>query len=165
MLQGQIIYNDIYKTQFEYAKEIVASNDHTRQDTLGKLAMNITSYSDFDREGNIYESMVNSGQIHLLRNQNIVTHLRIPEERYNYTNRMESIHYDAMMTFAAPNISSVIDFSTQKIMSMERIYTFEFQNLLISLLDIMQEKEQTYNAAITEIDEILVLIDEELKPN
>ncbi len=43
-----------------------------QMDTLASIIPKLTNYSDFDREGNIYETMVNSGKIQLLRNQEIV---------------------------------------------------------------------------------------------
>mgnify|MGYP001604329880 CR=1 FL=1 len=47
----------------------------------------------------------------------------------------------------------------------EQIYSVEFQNLTHLLLQAMTEKDQTYKSGIAEIDEILALIDAELKDN
>ncbi len=76
---------------------------------------------------------------------------------------MENIHYDVMMGYAAPGITPVINFSTTEIVMPERIFTYEFQNLIFLLVKIMHEKDNTYKTAIDEIDKILALIDEELK--
>ena len=62
--------------QFEYANEIIENNDQTKTDTLGKIAIELMRVSDFDGSGNIYETLVNSGEINLLRNQEIVENLR-----------------------------------------------------------------------------------------
>jgi hypothetical protein len=48
-------------------------------------------------------------------------------------------------------------------MKPEQVYSVEFQNLTFLLLQIMIEKDQTYHSAITEINEILILIDKELQ--
>ncbi|MGB5386986.1 DUF6090 family protein [Eudoraea sp.] len=165
LIQSQIDYNNHYMVQFEFAKELILTNDRTKMDTLGIIVSKLTNYSDFDREGNIYETLVNGGQMQLLRNQRIINRVRWLEERYNYVNRMENIHYDVMMKFAAPNLTSAVNFVSAKVIDPDLVFSNEFQNLVFLLLEIMQEKEQTYNAAIKEIDEILVLIDEELKPN
>jgi len=151
--------------QFEYARKIIMTNDRSQMDTLGVIVGNLTNYSDFDREGNIYETLVNSGEIQLLRNQRIVDRIRVLEQRYNYINRMESIHYDVMIDYAARSITSVINFASAEVIKPELIFTHEFQNLIFLLVQIMREKDNTYLSAINEIDGILALIEEELKPN
>jgi hypothetical protein len=163
LIQNQIDYNNNYMDQFEYARKIIMANDRTQMDTLGVIVGNLTNYSDFDREGNIYETLVNSGEIQLLRNQRIVDRIRVLEQRYNYINRMESIHYDVMLDHAARSITSVINFASAEVIKPELIFTHEFQNLIFLLVQIMQEKDNTYLSAINEIDGILALIDEELK--
>jgi hypothetical protein len=164
-IQSQINYNNRYMAQFEYANKIITANDRTKMDTLGIIATKLLNYSDFDREGNIYETMVNSGEILLLRNQKIINSIRWLEENYNKINRLENIHYDAMMNFAAPNITSTVKIITAEIFNPDHIFSNEFQNLVFLLVRIMKEKDNTYLSAINEIDGILALIDEELKPN
>ncbi|MFC2147302.1 DUF6090 family protein [Bacteroidota bacterium] len=163
LIQNQIDHNNYYMAQFENARKIIMANDRTQMDTLGVIVRNLTNYSDFDREGNIYETLVNSGEIQLLRNQRIVDRIRVLEQRYNYINRMESIHYDVMIDYAARSITSVINIASAEVIKPELIFTNEFQNLIFLLVQIMQEKDNTYLSAINKIDEILALIDEELK--
>jgi hypothetical protein len=165
LIKSQINYNNYYMAQFEYAREIILGNERTKIDTLGAIVAKYTNYSDFDRKGNIYETMVNSGKIQLLENQSIVNRVRWLEERYNYINRMENIHYDIVIGYAAPNTTSTVNFMTGEVIDPERIYSVEFQNLTHLLLEVMREKDETYNSGIAEIDEILALIDAELKDN
>jgi len=164
LIQNQIDFNNYYMAQFEYARKIIMTNDRSQMDTLGVIVGNLTNYSDFDREGNIYETLVNSGEIQLLRNQRIVDRIRVLEQRYNYINRMESIHYDVMIDSAARSITSVINFASAEVIKPELIFTHEFQNLIFLLVQIMREKDNTYLSAINEIDGILTLIEGELKP-
>ena len=164
LIQNQIDFNNYYMAQFEYARKIIMTNDRSQMDTLGVIVGNLTNYSDFDREGNIYETLVNSGEIQLLRNQRIVDRIRVLEQRYNYINRMESIHYDVMIDYAARSITSVINFASAEVIKPELIFTHEFQNLIFLLVQIMREKDNTYLSAINEIDGILTLIEGELKP-
>ena len=161
-IEGQINYNKKYMTQFEYGLKIILENDRTKLDTLASIIPNLMNYSDFDREGNIYETLVNSGKIQLLRNQSIVNRIRLLEQRYNYLNRMENISYDIMIGYVAPGINPVMNFSTAEIIKQERIFSYEFQNIIFLLIRVMGEKEDTYLSAIDEIDRILALIDEEL---
>jgi hypothetical protein len=163
LIQGQIVYNNYYMDLFEYAKEIILANDRSKMDTLGSIATKLTSYSDFDKKGNIYETMVNSGEIQLLQNQRIINRVRWLEERFNYINRMENIHYDVVINYVAPNITTSLNFVSDEVIKPEQVYSVEFQNLIYLLLQIMVEKDNTYLSAINEIDGIIALIDEELQ--
>ena len=165
LIAGQKEYNNHYLTQFKYANEIIETNDRSKLDTLGMLVRNFSKYSDFDKQGNIYETMVNSGQIKLLHNHKIVNGIRELEELYNYTNRMESIHYDAMMNHVMLAINPVINFSTGKIQKPDAVFTYEFQNIPIMLIQIMNEKNETYNKTLNEIERVTKLIDNELGVN
>jgi len=155
-------YNNLYMTQFKYANEIIENNDRSKLDTLGLIVRNLTNYSDFDKQGNIYETMVNSGQINLLQNDKIVNGIRRLEQMYIYINRMENIHYDAMMDYVAPVVTSVLKFSTGEIKKPDDVFTYQFQNLVTILMQVMEEKNSTYNEALDEIDAITKFIDEEL---
>ena len=159
----QIHFNNRYLVEFNYINEIIENNDRSKMDTLGLLVRNLTQYSDFDKQGNIYETMVNSGQINLLQNDEIVNGIRELEEMYIYINRMESIHYDAMMNYTGPVLASVLKFSTLEIKKPDDVFTYNFQNMVLSLIQIMEEKDRTYNQARNKIEDILKLIDEELK--
>ncbi len=164
-IQGQKDYNNRFMAQFKYANEIIENNDRSKLDTLGLIIRNLTQYSDFDKQGNIYETMVNSGQINLLQNHKIVNGIRELEEMYIYINRMENIHYDAMMKHTVIAINPVLKFSTGEIKKPDDIFTYEFQNLVIILMQVMEEKNITYNQALDEIDYVTKIIDEELKVN
>ncbi|TMU57057.1 DUF6090 family protein [Flagellimonas algicola] len=162
LILGLIQFNNAYTEQFKYASKIIHANDRSQIDTLGLIVRNLTQYSDFDRQGNIYETMINSGEVKLLKNDAIVNGLRILEEKYLYINRMENIHYDAMIAYVVPALNPNLKFATAEIMKPDVLYTFEFQNLIISLLQIMSEKDKVYNEALHEIDIINKLVDTEL---
>lgn len=162
LIQTQLDFNNRYMAQFKYANEILESNDRSRMDTLGLIIRNLTQYSDFDRQGNIYENMVNSGEVKLLRNHDIINGLRLLEEKYHYTNRMENIHYDASMSFVAPSMSPVLKFSNGKVQKPDQVYHYEFQNLVLSLLQVMEEKDKVYHETLNQIEVITGLINEEL---
>jgi hypothetical protein len=165
LITGQIEYNNYYMAQFKYANEIIETNDRSKLDTLGKIIRRLTQYSDFDKEGNIYETMVNSGDVKLLQNIEIVNGIRELEEIYNYVNRMENIHYDAMIKHVISEIKPVIAFSTSEIKKPDAVFTYEFQNLVIMLLQIMDEQDSTYAKALNEIERVTNLIDIELGKN
>lgn len=163
LVTQQVHFNDRYMAQFKYANEILETNDRTRMDTLGLIVRNLTQYSDFDKKGNIYETLVNSGEIKLLRNYEIMNSIRELEEKYTYLNRMENIHYDAAMTYGAPAMISTIKLSNGQIQKPDLIYNYEFQNLLVSVMHVMTEKNKVYNEALYEIEVVTKLIAEELE--
>ena len=163
LIESQKNFNNHFLVQFKYANEIIETNDRSKLDTLGMIVRNLTQYSDFDRQGNIYETMVNSGQINLLQNHKIVNGIRELEERYIYINRMESIHYDAMMNYMAVAINPVLKYDTSEIKKPDDVFTYEFQNLILMLLQVMEEKDKTYNQALNEIERVIKLVDEELE--
>ena len=163
LISGEIDYNNWHKIQFEYASDLIGKDDKTKLDSLGKIINRLLQYSDFDKEGNIYSTLVNSGEIKLLKNQDIVNRIRALEEKYNYINRMENIHYDVVASFVIPSTNDIVNFYTNEIENSDPIFTFQFRNLIGKLLMIMTEKDQTYNSAISEIDAILLSIEEELE--
>ncbi len=165
LVTEQIHFNNRYMKEFKYANEILESNDRTRMDTLGLIVRNLTQYSDFDKKGNIYETLVNSGEIKLLRNYVIMNSIRELEEKYNYINRMENIHYDAMMKHVIIATNPIIKFSDATVQKPDQLYSYEFQNLVVSLIQIMTEKDQVYNEALAEIEVTTALIAEELGSN
>jgi hypothetical protein len=162
LIQSQKEYNYYYMVQFKFANEIIANNDRSKLDTLGLIVRNLTNYSDYDKEGNIYETMVNSGQVSSLQNHEIVNGIRELEEIYNYINRMESIHYDAVIRYSVLAINPVIAFANNEIKKPDEVFTYQFQNMIIMLLQVMEEKKRTYKEGIKEIERVTKLIDEEL---
>ncbi|MDH3699600.1 MAG: DUF6090 family protein, partial [Flavobacteriaceae bacterium] len=161
-IEGQISFNNRFLSMFQHGTDIIEKKDFSQKDTLGKIAFNLTNYSDFDRKGNIYETLINSGQIKLLKNHQIVLQVKELEEHYLYINRIENIHYDGIMKHAIPGISKTVNFSSGEIMDMDGIYSYEFQNLIYSLIYIMDEKDQSYKTALVKIDKTIELIDKEL---
>jgi hypothetical protein len=162
LILNQIEFNNQYLSQFKFANIILETNNRSELDTLGQIIKNLTQFSDFDRKGNIYETLVNSGEIKLLKNNEIVNIIRILEERYNYVNRMENMHQEVVM-YSVPIISEIIKFSSAEIMQPEKAYSYQFQNIFQSMIGIMEEKNHTYSTAINFIDDTLELIDKELE--
>ncbi|NND11815.1 MAG: hypothetical protein HKN96_11460, partial [Flavobacteriaceae bacterium] len=161
-LTSQRSYNSKYMNEFNNAIKLIGDNDRSQKDSLGKIAMNITRYSDFDRQGNIYETTVNSGDIKLLRNVEIIDGLRRLEETYMYLNRMESIHFDAIMSMV-PDLKQAMRFTTVEVENENMLYTYEFQNLFALSIKIMIEKEEIYDRALSEIDAIISLMENEIE--
>jgi hypothetical protein len=77
---------------------------------------------------------------------------------------LENIHYDAIINLVIPKVSTAVKLSDGEVKRPENLYTFEFQNLILTLLRIMEEKDQIYQSAVSEIEHIIALIDEERPP-
>ena len=162
IISRNIAYNNRYLNQFEYADQIIEGDDRNKLDTLVKISLNLFRYSDFHRASNIYETIVNSGQIKLLRNQNILEGLQRLEETYVYINKMESIHLDLIKLIVIPDIVESIEFYPRNVDNPDDLYNFSFKNRFTFLAEIMKEKNEVYDNAINEISVIIKLIDEEL---
>ncbi len=162
LITGQMEDNISHLAQYELANQIIEANNRSKIDTLGSIVYSLIDYSDFDRQGNIYESMVNSGEIKILNNYEIIEGLRRLEETYIYINRMENIHLDFILQFVIPDLQSSIKYSTRKVEKPDKLFTFEFQNLLLAFIRIIVEKDEIYHRALGEIETIIELIDEEL---
>ena len=161
-IESNIQYNNTYARQFRYAVDLIELNDRSKKDSLGQIAVNLMTNSDFDRQGNIYETMVNSGDVKLLKNNKIIQGLRRLEETYIYVNRMETIHFQAIMTMI-PDLTQTIRMYSNKVENEEYLFGFKFQNFFIISLKVMDEKNSAYNRTKREIESIINLIENELE--
>ena len=161
-ISGNKTYNNNYLTQYRYAIHIIEKNDRYESDSLAQITINLQDFSDFHRQSNIYQAMVNSGEIKLLKNQQIIEGLQHLEEIYIYMNKLEDTHSIASMTFAVPIIVNSIKVFDMSIENIENLYTFEFQNLLVLITGLMVEKNGIYQRGLDEINVLTNLIDDEL---
>ena len=162
VISGIIDYNDLYYKQYKYANQVIEQNDLSKIDTLGIIALKLFKYSDYNRSSNIYQNLINSGEIKILKNRDIIEQIQGLEETYIYMNRMEKIHFQVIMEVASLDIHNSIKFSDGSVRKPEKLFGVDFQNHFISMMGIMIEKDEIYNRAINEIELITKLIDEEL---
>ena len=161
-LQGVIDFNKRLYIQFQFANQIISENDRSKLDTLIKIAPELFRYSDFNRSSNVYQNLINSGELKLLSNTTIITLLQDLEEAYIYLNRMETIHQEIILDFIGPVVLNNINLSSSVAEKPDELYTFQFQNLILVSINFMKEKDEIYHLAQREIDAISLLIDEEL---
>jgi hypothetical protein len=161
-LIGEMDYNQNYLDQFSYAKKLIRLKDNSKTDTLGKIVLHMFRYSDFRRKSNIYQTLVNSGEIILINNYKITERLQSLEENYNYINRLEENHATIIISQIIPAIKQVIQFDPLKVEDTGTLFSYKFQNNFDMLIGLMIEKTQAYKQAINEINSILKLIEQEL---
>ena len=163
VIQDEIAYNISYMKQFQFASGIIDENDRSRQDTLTKIALNLTKYSDFSKSSNIFQNLLNSGELKLLKNSSVITRLQELEETYIYLNRMENIHLQFVMEFVGHELINKMHLSSGKAENVNTLYAFQFQNLFLTSVSLMEEKDEIYEQALREINGISLLIDKELQ--
>jgi hypothetical protein len=162
VISSIIDYNNLYYKQYKFANQVIEQNDRSKIDTLGKIALNLFKYSDYNRSSNIYQNLINSGELKLLKNRDIIEQIQRLEETYIYMNRMENIHWEIIMGGAHLDIQKSIKFSDRSVRKSEELFGIDFQNHFISMMGIMIEKDEVYHRAINQIEIITKLIDEEL---
>ena len=163
LIIGTIDYNKRYLKQYEFASEIIEVNDRNQIDTLGYIALNLTKYSDVNRNSNIYQNLVNSGELKLLTNQEIIEKLQRLEETYSYMNRMEKIHLDVIIFSIAMDLQVVMKYSDRSVQIPNKLYGYAFQNHFLTMIGVMNEKDEIYHRAVDEIETITELIQKELE--
>ncbi len=162
VISGVIDYNNLYYKQFEYANQVIEQNDQTKIDTLGKIALKLYKYSDYNRNSNIYQNLINNGELILLKNRGIIEQIQQLEETFIYLNRMEKIHFQVIMSGTHLDIQECIKFFNRSVRKPEKLFGIDFQNHFITMMGIMIEKDEIYHRAIDQIDTITKLINEEL---
>lgn len=162
-LSEVINFNNHFTTQFEKANQYISANKRIAIDTLAFFAMNLSQFSDFHSNGNIYETLVNSGDIKLLKNDSITGDLQKLEMTYNFINRLEDIHWELIINEVSPELRGVINYSTFQIIEADKLYSVELQNIFFECINLMKFKDAIYKQATSEIDAIVELIDKELE--
>ena len=163
MIKGVVDYNNVYLKQYNFAHQIIEKNDRSKIDTLKKIAFNLFRYSDINIGSTIYQSMVNSGELKLLKNSTIIDRLQGLEVTYIYMNRVEENHFQMTLRFVGPGIMDNINLSTGKVDRPDELYKLAFHNQFLAFMVIMKEKDEVYQRALKEIEIITKLIVEELK--
>ncbi len=161
LIRNNIDYNQFYYEQYQYAIGLFENDDRSNLDSLGIIAINLLTYSDFHQETNIYQTLVSSGEIKLLENQNIIEGLQRLEENYIYINKMEDAHLE-IIKIIYPELNKIVRFNPIRIENVDLLFEFKFQNHFTFTSEIMREKDEIYNGALNEINLILALIDKEL---
>jgi tetratricopeptide (TPR) repeat protein len=151
----------LYK-KYITAINIIEQNNRKKIDILGKIATDLTDYSDIDRSSTIYQNLINSGESKLLKNREILGHIQRLEEAYIFVNRIEQIHFEIINNIGQ-DLYKTIKFYDQSVREPEKIYGIDFQNYFSAAYGICKKKEYAYGIALKEIEIITKLIDEEVK--
>ena len=162
-LKNELNFNEFLGDKFIHAKRIIKERDLDKQDSLGRYSLYLTEHADFRRKSDIYQSLVNSGEIKHIRSIEVVTSLQILEETYNYINRLEESHNAGIIEIILKDIKAPIRMDPFEVKQPEALYDYQFENLFSIILNLIEEENGLYNQAISEIDYTVQLIMNYLK--
>jgi len=155
-------FNNYQSKIFEYANKIIKRKDFSLQDSLAHCVMSLVWFSDFHRSGNIYETLVNSGDIKLINNDTIPSKLQKLEMTYIFANKLEDMHWEMINNNVSKEMKGIINYSTRKPVKPQKLYTVEMQNEFVSSMYLTAAKDTVYTKALKEIDILIKLINSEL---
>jgi len=158
-------FNNYFKKSSELANKIIEAQDYNKADSLALMAMGLSLYTDFHSSGHIYETLVNSGDIKLLKNSEIPSKLQKLEMTYINVNNLEDIHWEIIINELSPLLRGVINYNTKKPVQPKKLYDVEMQNYFIESIYLTIRKDSVYTKALREIDTIINMIDNELNLN
>jgi hypothetical protein len=155
--------NNYHTLQFEKAIQIISSKNKTKIDSLAILTMTLSQYSDFNCSSKIYETLVNSGDIKLLKNMTISNKLQNLEMTYSNVNKLEDIHWEIIMKELSPEVKGVINYVTLEVVKPEKLYAIELQNIFIECVFLTKAKDAIYSKCLMEMEELTALLNNEIQ--
>lgn len=158
-------FNNKHFKIYEFANNIIVRKDYELQDSLAMCAMRLAWYSDFHSSGNIYETLVNSGDIKLIKNSEISSKLQKLEMTYIFANKLENNHWEMINGPLAQEMRGIINYATWKPVKPEKLYSVEMQNQFVTSMYFTAAKDTAYTKALREIDVLTKLINKELDKN
>ena len=161
-LQKEKKINNYFSLAYQYANKIILAQDRSKTDSLVLITMGLSQYSDFNRNSNIYETLVNSGDLKLLKNADITSSIQQLETTYIYVNKLENMHWEIIINELSPLLRGVINYATFKAVKPEKLYEVELQNFFVESIYLTKAKDSIYTKALREIDTIISLIDTEV---
>ena len=88
---------------------------------------------------------MNSVELSLLTNQEIIKNLQKLEETSSYMNRVEKIHLDAILLGIVLDLQVVMKYSDRSVQISNKLYGYEFQNNFFTMIGIMKEEDGIYD--------------------
>lgn len=123
--------NSYFSGLYKHANKIILSEPKQKTDSLAIFIMGLSQYSDFYRSGNIYETLVNRGEIRLLKNAAILSRLQQLEMTYTHLNKLEEIHWEIIINELSAELRGIINYATLEIIKPEKLFSVEIQNFII----------------------------------
>ncbi|MCX2719523.1 DUF6090 family protein [Lentiprolixibacter aurantiacus] len=156
------LYNEFHLKAYKYANKIIISENRQKADSLAIMAMLLSRFSDFHRSSNIYETLVNSGELRLLKNTAITQKLQQLEMTYTFVNKLEVMHWDMISNELPEVLRGVVNYNDLKAVLPDKLYDVDMQNMFVSIIYLSETKDEVYRKALSEIEELIGLINAEV---
>ena len=154
--------NNYHTSQFGKAIQIISSKNNNKIDSLAILTMTLSQYSDFNSGGYIYVTLVNSGDIKLLKNMSISNKLQKLEMTYSNINKLEDIHWEIIMKELSPEVKGVINYVTLEVIKPEKLYAIALQNIFVECVFLTKAKDALYNQCLKEMEALIIELNKEI---
>ena len=155
------MYNEYHLKVYKYANKIIISQNREKADSLAMMAMSLVRFSDFHRSSNIYETLVNSGELRLLKNTDITQKLQQLEMTYTFVNKLEVMHWDMISEELPEVLRGVVNYNDFRAVLPDKLYGVDMQNMFVAFIHLSETKEAVYKKALAEIEELITLINKE----
>ncbi len=156
--------NDYFLRSYAHANQLILHQRTNQIDTLAYLCMTLSQYSDFRRSSSVYQNLVNSGDIRLLDNDQVIAGLQSLEATYEQISKLEEIHLQIIIHELSPVMKGVINYATREVVKPQALYGVEMQNMVIESMFLTKAKDSVYSTALNTIEGLSDLLDDELYP-
>ena len=162
IIEGNVDFNRTYWEQYEVALGILESNDRSQADSIARIATNLMEFSDFHQQRNIYASLVNSGEVQLISNSEVLSSLQHLDETYVYINKIEQAHFQ-IITLIYQDLYKIIVLNPPIPIDTDALFNHSIRNHFILSIGLCTEKDEIYKRALDQIDRIVDLLDAEIE--
>jgi hypothetical protein len=154
--------NQNHLSRFHYGSEIILNDSQMKlADTLGLIAMELTQFSDFNKNTTAYDALAASGKLELITNKNILRQLQQLGNHYNYINRLEK-NNEQVVFMTIPKLFDYIRMNPFKVIKPEELYSYQFHNTIEAFIHIGEEKDVLYEQAKKNLDRLITSLEKEL---
>ena len=162
IISGNVDFNRTYWEEYKIALGILERDDRSEADSIARIATNLMEFSDFHQQRNIYASLVNSGEVQLISNNDILTGLQHLDETYVYINKIEQAHFQ-IITLIYQDLYKIIVLDPPTPIDPDALYGHSIRNHFILSIGLCTEKDEVYKRALDQIDRIVALLDAEIE--
>ncbi len=162
-IQGKHRENQNHLSSFHYGSEIILNDTQMKlADTLGLIAMELTQFSDFNKNKTAYDALAASGKLELITNKNVLRQLQQLGNHYTYINRLEK-NNEQLVFMTIPKLFDYIRMNPFQVIIPEALYSYQFHNTIEGFIHMGKEKDGLYEEAEKNLDNLIVLLEKELE--
>lgn len=158
LLENEIQYNQGFIRKFAEARQIIIEESLEKKLQLAAYVTELRSISDFRRSSSIYQALVNSGEIKLVKNTQITALFQQLERDYAYIERLENVHRDAILADVITKVVDTVQMDPFTIKDEKLLFSYQYNNIFFMITDLMQEKQTAYAQATADIDKIIAIL-------